>query len=273
MYEYTLYQWLAFFYSYCFIGWIFESVYVSLKSHRFINRGFLKLPLLPLYGTGAVMMLWVSLPFQDNILMIYVSGFFAATLLEYITGYVMECLFKMQYWDYSSKRFNLNGYVCLSSSIAWGFLTVFLTEVLHQLVNHIITGLFTPILLCLLAVITVVFTYDCIESTKAAIDLGKALEAASKIKREIQEMQLQLYLLKAETVKKAESIKDGFSELKDEEILSIRKKMESLSARHQELYNHLSLRRQNIFRNNPTVSSHRFGEAVKDLKDFIGTLK
>ena len=58
MYTYTWYQWLAFFYVYCFLGWIFESTYVSLKQKRLVNRGFLRLPMLPLYGSGAVMMLW-----------------------------------------------------------------------------------------------------------------------------------------------------------------------------------------------------------------------
>ena len=64
MYTYTWYQWLAFFYVYCFLGWIFESTYVSLKQKRLVNRGFLRLPMLPLYGSGAVMMLWVSLSDQ-----------------------------------------------------------------------------------------------------------------------------------------------------------------------------------------------------------------
>ena len=72
MYEYTWYQWLSFFYIYCFFGWIFESTYVSLKQHRFVNRGFLRLPMLPLYGTGAVMMLWVSLPFKSSLVMVYI---------------------------------------------------------------------------------------------------------------------------------------------------------------------------------------------------------
>ena len=47
MYTYTWYQWLTFFYLYCFFGWIFESTYVSLKQKRFVNRGFLRLPMLP----------------------------------------------------------------------------------------------------------------------------------------------------------------------------------------------------------------------------------
>ena len=132
MYEYTWYQWLTFFFIYCFFGWIFESTYVSAKTGRFVNRGFLRLPLLPLYGTGAVMMLWVSLPVKDNLLLVYLTGVIAATLLEYVTGWGMERLFKMKYWDYSNQRFNVKGYICLSSSIAWGFLTILLTEVIHR---------------------------------------------------------------------------------------------------------------------------------------------
>ena len=57
MYTYAWYHWLTFFYIYCFCGWVFESTYVSLKQHHFVNRGFLRLPMLPLYGTGAVMLL------------------------------------------------------------------------------------------------------------------------------------------------------------------------------------------------------------------------
>ena len=78
------------------------------------------------------MMLWVSLPVKDNLFLVYVSGVVAATVLEYVTGWGMERLFKMKYWDYSNQRFNVKGYICLSSSIAWGFLTILLTEVIHR---------------------------------------------------------------------------------------------------------------------------------------------
>ena len=138
MYSYEWYQWLAFFYIYCFFGWIFESAYVSFLKKRFVNRGFLHLPLLPLYGTGAVMMLWVSLPVKDNLFLVYAAGVIAATILEYVTGWGMEKLFKVKYWDYSDQRFQLNGYICLSSSIAWGFLTILLTEVIHRPIEAVL---------------------------------------------------------------------------------------------------------------------------------------
>ena len=141
MYTYSWYHWITFFFLYSFFGWIFESTYVSILKRRFVNRGFLRLPLLPLYGTGAVMMLWLSLPVKDSVVLVYLAGVVGATALEYVTGYVMEKLFKMKYWDYSNQPFNLHGYICLSSSVAWGFLTIFLTEVIHRPVAEFVLGM------------------------------------------------------------------------------------------------------------------------------------
>lgn len=196
MYAYQWYQWLLFFYFYCFAGWVFESTYVSLKVRRPVNRGFLRLPLLPLYGTGAVMMLFVSLPIQDNLVLVYFSGVAAATVLEYVTGWAMERLFKVRYWDYSNQRFNVNGYICLSSSIAWGFLTLLLTEVLHKPVERLVLGISTGTAMGLACAVSVVFAADTVESFRAALDLGHALEMVTRMKGDLEELQLQLALLK-----------------------------------------------------------------------------
>ncbi len=198
MYAYQWYQWLLFFYFYCFAGWIFESTYVSLKVRRPVNRGFLRLPLLPLYGTGAVMMLFVSLPIQDNLVLVYFSGVAAATVLEYVTGWAMERLFKVRYWDYSNQRFNVNGYICLSSSIAWGFLTLLLTEVLHKPVERLVLGISTGTAMGLACAVSVVFAADTVESFRAALDLGRALEMVTRMKGDLEELQLQLALLKGQ---------------------------------------------------------------------------
>lgn len=207
MYTYSWYQWLTFFYIYCFFGWIFESTYVSFKKRRFVNRGFLRLPMLPLYGTGAVMMLWVSLPVRDNLILVYFSGVVAATALEYVTGYVMEGLFKVKYWDYSSQRFQINGYICLTSSIAWGFLTIFLTEVIHKPIADFVLHMNLTAEAAILTIISMVFVIDVIQSTKEALALGHALEAMTAMKAELEEIQQQLVLLKAEVSHRMEDIK------------------------------------------------------------------
>ena len=202
MYTYTWYQWLAFFYVYCFLGWIFESTYVSLKQKRLVNRGFLRLPMLPLYGSGAVMMLWVSLPVRDSLPLVYISGSIAATALEYVTGAVMERLFKVRYWDYSSQPFQLRGYICLSSSIAWGFLTILMTDVIHDPIARTVLAVPPVILLICDFVISVLFTADAYESIKAALALGHTLEAMTKLKADIEELQSKIELLREEAIER-----------------------------------------------------------------------
>ena len=212
MYEYSGYQWLTFFFIYCFFGWIFESTYVSLKKRQFVNRGFLRLPLLPLYGTGAVMMLWVSLPVKDNLFLVYVSGVVAATVLEYVTGWGMERLFKMKYWDYSNQRFNVKGYICLSSSIAWGFLTILLTEVIHRPIERYVLGLPLMVDLVCVIVVSLLFAADTAESVKAALDLAKVLDAMTNMRAELDDIQVQMALLKAETVQRMEEAREEASQ-------------------------------------------------------------
>uniref|UniRef100_UPI000A793100 putative ABC transporter permease n=1 Tax=Clostridium sp. NkU-1 TaxID=1095009 RepID=UPI000A793100 len=220
MYLYTWYQWLLFFFIYCFIGWIIESTYVSVRSLHFVNRGFLRLPLLPLYGSGAIIMLWLSLPVQGNLFLVFLFGMAGASALEYATGYFMERLFKMKYWDYSNNPFNLNGYVCLPNSIAWGFLTLLLTEVIHLPLEWLVLRLNGTVCILLVTVIGILFVTDAIHSTKEALDLGRILESMTKLKSELEEVQVQMALLKAETaqkvsdirtetIQKAASLKDG----------------------------------------------------------------
>lgn len=208
MYTYTWYQWLLIFYTYCFFGWIFESAYVSCKTRRFVNRGFLRLPMLPLYGTGAVMMLWVSLPLEHNVFLVYISGMIAATVLEYVTGWAMERLFKMKYWDYSNQRFNLNGYICLSSSVAWGFLTIFLTEIVHPPISRLVLLLHPIPALITVGAVTVMFTADAVQSVRAALDLAKVLDAMTKMRAELDDIQVQMALLKSETSKRVSEARD-----------------------------------------------------------------
>ena len=99
---YTVHQWVLLFYLYCFMGWIWESCYVSLKNHKWVNRGFLKGPLLPIYGSGAIVVLISTLVVQKNLVLVFIIGMIAATILEYITGALMEKLFHVRYWDYTT---------------------------------------------------------------------------------------------------------------------------------------------------------------------------
>lgn len=216
MYTYTWYQWLSFFYIYSFFGWIFESAYVSVLKRRFVNRGFLRLPLLPLYGFGAVIILWVSLPFRGSLPLVFLSGAAAATALEYITGYVMERLFRVKYWDYSGKRFQLDGYICLSSSAAWGFLTLLLTEAIHQPVSGMVLNMNRGALYVCLSIVSLLFAADAFESVREALALGRALESLARLRDEIDDLEARLAALREEAAElRRELLQDTQERLAD----------------------------------------------------------
>ncbi|MGL6217999.1 MAG: putative ABC transporter permease, partial [Lacrimispora sphenoides] len=282
MYLYTWYQWLLFFFIYCFIGWIIESTYVSVRSLHFVNRGFLRLPLLPLYGSGAIIMLWLSIPVQGNLFLVFLFGMLGASALEYVTGYVMERLFKMKYWDYSNNPFNLNGYVCLTNSISWGFLTLLLTEVIHRPLEWLVLHLNGTACIILVIMVGLLFVTDAIRSTKEALDLGRILETMTKLKSELDEVQVQMALLKAETAQKVSDIKTEtimkaaslkgetmgkISSLKAETASALKEsalmeRLQSLTETKEKLTGRLTSYRKGILRRNPTASSRLFGEAL-----------
>ena len=187
MYSYTWLQWLLFFYLYCFFGWVWESCYVSAKKHHWVNRGFLHLPLLPIYGSGAIVVLFVSLPIRDNPVLVYFAGAAAATVLELVVGLAMEQLFKVKYWDYSNQKFNYKGVICLSSTLFWGVLSVFLMEVAQKPIERAVLSLSTPLLASIVSVISAAFVYDTIISTKAALDLAKVLTSIEQAKKAMAE--------------------------------------------------------------------------------------
>lgn len=265
MYTYAWYHWLTFFYIYCFFGWIFESTYVSLKKHHFVNRGFLRLPMLPLYGTGAVMMLWFSLPVKNNLFLVYCSGVVAATLLEYVTGYVMERLFKVRYWDYSNQKFNIHGYICLTSSIAWGFLTILMTEVIHKPIEHLVLNLPPVLEWCLLGAVSGCFVMDTIQSTKEALGLAKALESVAKLRADLEDMQVQLALLKAETMQNVENAKE---ELLDAVAENVENSRQLAAARKEMLATAAEIHREAI-----AARKEEFVEAVEAHKEAVAARK
>lgn len=192
MYSYSINQWLFFFYFYCFVGWCIESAYVSLKVKKLTNRGFMRGPFLPLYGSGAIMMLVVSMPFRGNIFLTYVAGCLGATALEYVTGVIMEALFKVRYWDYSQNRFNFQGHICLGSSLAWGILTILMTEFVHLPVEAFVLSIPDKLLTVLTYVLSIGIGADFALSFKAAIDLRNVLMKMEQAKQEMVRLQKRL---------------------------------------------------------------------------------
>lgn len=322
MFSYSVIQWLFLFYFYCFFGWCFESGYVSLKSRKWVNRGFMRGPFLPLYGSGAIMMLVVSKPFLNHWWAVYLAGVAGATLLEYVTGVVMEALFKVRYWDYSSNRFNFQGHICLGSSLAWGGLTLLMNYGIHKPVERVMFAIPSPVLSVVTILLSFYIAGDFVLSFKAAMDLRDVLVKLEKVKRDLARVQKRLDVLAAvtgedwaqrkeaitESVEQKkdafvdaiseglgrtrealadklridelkESIEKNLAALKDslkrrtenysedtrEEILDLKTEYELNAASHERLKNRRDLSRR--IRNNPTMSSQKYKDALDELKD------
>lgn len=174
--QYTQAQWLLFFFTYCFLGWIWETCYVSLLQREWVNRGFLHGPILPIYGFGAIIILWLTLPFRDSLLCIYVLGMIGATILEYATGAAMERLFNMRYWDYSHHPFNLKGHISLFTSLGWGLFSILLVEILHPPIEQMLLKVPYYVTEFLILIFTIVFVADTTKSVQSALDMKELMK-------------------------------------------------------------------------------------------------
>lgn len=122
------------FLTYSMMGWLVESIYMSFCNHKITNRGFAKGPFCPIYGFGALTVFFILRPYSDNSILLFFLGSFLATTLEFLTALVMKRIFGEIWWDYHEKPFNYRGIICLESSIAWRFYTLFLFMFLQNIV-------------------------------------------------------------------------------------------------------------------------------------------
>lgn len=191
------------------------------------------------------MMLLVSAPFQEHIVLVYIAGCLGATVLEYVTGVTMEALFKVRYWDYSKQPFNFQGHICLGSSLAWGFLTIFMTEVIHKPVEKLVLAIPSQILgLCTL-LLTVYIAADFALSFKAAMDLRDILSKLEKAREDMARLQRRLDVVIAVAGEELEQRKEALAESIEERL--------DLIQRH-------------MIRSNPTMHSRKYKEVFEELR-------
>ncbi len=272
MYSYSVDQWILLFFLYSLAGYLWEVAYVSVRSRRLVNRGFLFGPILPIYGFGAVTILHAALPADDNWLLVALLGGLSASILEFFTGALMEKLFGMRYWDYSSDPGNIRGYVCPRASFAWCVFSVLLVRWIHPFFNGALlrvseTGgsLLAHALMAGLAVDTTV-------SARAALDLKALLQEMAE-----ENDRLAAALQRAEQVKGRVDAKLAGLDVNDNgvpDVEELREKVLSAKARVLQAVNRTRARRprpfaaaRRILRNNPSASAERFREFIETIRE------
>ena len=131
-----------------------------IQYKRFINRGFLMGPICPIYGHGAIIMLILLKDFASNQFILFVMSMLVCTTLEYLTSYFMEKLFSARWWDYSNKKFNINGRVCLRNTLCFGILAIVLVYFLNPFILTYIEKITEPFLSILFYTLLVVYIID-----------------------------------------------------------------------------------------------------------------
>lgn len=259
---YSLTQWLLFFYIYCFIGWCFESTVVSVHERKFVNRGFVRGPFLPIYGSGAIVILIATLPIQDSYLLTFLGGAVAATLLEYITGVCMEALFQVRYWDYSQKKFQFQGHICLSSTLAWGVLSILMVNVVHLPIERAVLRIPEPFLNGMVFAFTAVFAADFATSFRTAIDLRNLLMRSEKLQEELLVLQIRAEQLEALIEREKEKI----SLERDKLVQELQSIHEKQVINREKLRSRLSADKIRLLGRNPSARSRKYREAFEHLK-------
>lgn len=179
MYNYTIPQWFLIFFVYCFLGWVWECLYVSFREKKIVNRGFMHGPFLPIYGCGAILLLKIAGPFGLVWWKIYLIGMVSCTLMEFLTGLVMERLFHVRYWDYSEEPLNFKGHVCVGVSMAWGAVAIFLNAFIHRPVDLFVLAMPETVVESLVNALMIIFAVDFTLSFVEAMDLKSFLEQLS----------------------------------------------------------------------------------------------
>lgn len=155
---------------YSFIGWVIEVIATSKDNKGFVNRGFLIGPYCPIYGICALLMILI-LPNQENIFLLFLMSLLICSISEYLTSYVMEKLFKARWWDYSSRRFNLNGRICLKISLGFGLLGVILVRYVNPFITSYLIKIPNNIVDIIFYILIIIFAIDNIISFKVVLKI------------------------------------------------------------------------------------------------------
>ncbi len=236
MHAYHLSQWLIFFFIYSFIGWIWESCYVSARKRHWVNRGFLHGPMLPIYGSGAIVILVSTIGVREYPWLIFFFGLIAATALEYVTGAVMERMFHVRYWDYSNQKFNLNGYICVSSSLCWGVFSVLLVRVVHVPIERAVLDI--PLIAADIAamVLTVITSVDLTQSFNEAMDFKRVLVQLEESREQIRKLQEKVRAASEEKLEeyrqRSDELVGEYRQRADKLVAEYRRRSEQLLEEH-----------------------------------------
>ena len=270
---------IFYFIIYSFLGWCLESIYKTIIFKKPTNSGFLYGPFCPMYGIGAILMIWEG-QLSSNPIVIFIMAFLIFSVWEYLVAVIIEKLFKTKYWDYSDLKFNLQGRVCLKNSLYWGILGILLIYMIQpvirnltEMIPHDILVYVDVILMIAILVDTVVNIFRIMfidKKIRQVFELGETIkEKISELKnidlkekahidnlqRLISDLKEKQDILKIKIYKRIIRLKKSFPEMKSENLTkfmtqkisldSLKNKMKERKNKKVEIVNNKSKKEEN----------------------------
>ncbi len=261
IHQYSLYEYLWFFIIYAVGGWCLEVSYHVVTKGHFINRGFLNGPVCPIYGFGMLIVIICLLPLKDNKMIMFFGSIVLATLLELVTGFLLEKLFHERWWDYSKEPFNFHGYICLKFSIEWGIACLIVVDVVHTFFASIIKHFPRVPGIILLVICLAVFVADCVATVITIRGFNNRLrlmnEVGARIRKLSDAMGEDITDATLHGIEKSQHVKEQIDDTKerlDERSAAVRKDIDEKSAE---------------FRKQLAEGREKFSEVSADIKEQI----
>lgn len=207
-YREIFFNYFLYFIIYSMLGWVAEVLFHLYTEKKLINRGFLNGPWCPIYGTGAISMIIILNRLPQNPILLFFAGAILASLIELITGMILEKVFGNRWWDYSDDRFNIKGYISLKFSILWGIATIILIEFIQPIIELLLSKFSLPSLVVIHNIVLIAFVVDVTLTISSLIELKNILIELKKIASELNLQKIQDELLNSRISNLATRVKN-----------------------------------------------------------------
>lgn len=246
------------FMTYSISGWILEVTCKYIDYKRFIDRGFLIGPYCPIYGFGAVLITFLLYRYESDPLVLFFMTVLTCGTLEYFTSWTMEKLFKARWWDYSKRKFNLDGRVCLGTLIPFGIFGLILTYITNPLLISCLDKINITALNIIAVVLFICYIIDNVISTIIIIgfrkttikvgieERGDNTEEITKKVREILSQKSWGYRRLIDAFPSLETIKFKIQEITEEVKENVNELKENINEKAEDLKNAINDKKEEV---------------------------
>ena len=193
---YNIFYTFLLFIIYSFIGWVVDVCDVLIVDKKLVNRGFLIGPICPIYGVGVLLMIRLLTRFIDTPLALFILAIAIFMTLEYFTSYIMEKLFNARWWDYSNYKYNLNGRICLETTIPFGIGGMIVMYIVNPFITSLLDKVSSNTIIIIGIILLVIFVIDLIVSFSVITKIKNVFSSKYKDDTEEVNNRVKQYLIK-----------------------------------------------------------------------------